>query len=433
MNNLLIIGGCGAVASCLLEMMKLQKINLKKITIVDPAELKLWVREMYPQIEHIQISLEKDNMRRVLVPHLKSKPSVCDLSIDVDSIELMKICRIYKCTYINTSIEAYEEGDPSKLDPDQDKLLKRTLMYQNELARKTLKSSETTMLILAGQNPGYISYSALCGVRDYCLKHGTSTEKNLLKEKKWGELAQSLGLKKIHISEIDTQVIKKDFQYPLGKMKGNGCAFYNTWSAFGLEYEALDPVQISDKVYNARGMDTFDKSAVVNNLGKTVEFTGIMIPHGESYTLSSFFQCGDYKPIVYYVYSPPECAQIGLHMIKKRDYKPIPKERCYVLQLEDIARGYDSVGCLLFFEKDNKIRHWWSGSILTVAEVRKKKFKHSGPTVVQVAINFLQSLLWITKHKKEGLIEPEDLPFEMMLNKCRKYLGQVVSKEVKLK
>jgi homospermidine synthase len=432
--------GCGGVGRTLLELWALEKIKIDKLVVIEPQEIPQWCFEMFVHLHHIKKALSKTNLKKVLTPLLKDKPEgrdakpfVVDVSVDVDAIKVMELCKMSKCHYINTSVEGWEESHPEILKTTKQALIKRSLQSREEQAEKIVGNVKTTILTNMGMNPGGISCLALRGLNDYTHTYGDAKAKQLLKAKEWAKLAHHLQLQEIQVSELDTQ--------KLNKPRPND-AFFNTWSPTGFQAEALDPIQIGNgsnrkddkggvvkgnmRIYPVRGMDYTCSSVVVGLDGKPIEINGLMIPHAEADTLSSFLTDGDYRPSVFYVY---ECSDVGkesLDYLRKRKYIPVPLEKCYVVQSEDITSGYDSVGALLIFPDCA----WWCGSILDISETRKLGFKHAGPTTVQVATFINTAIHWINKNRKEGFVEPENLDWQYVIGKSKKYLGKIFSKEL---
>lgn len=432
--------GCGGVGRTLLELWKLESVKIDKLTVIEPREIPKWCFEMYPHLHHIKKALTKTNLKRSLSVLLKDKPEGCgakpfvvDVSVDVDAVKVMQCCKENRCNYINTSVEGWEESHPEILKTTKQALIKRSLQSREEQAEKIVGTSKTTMVTNMGANPGLISSLAMKGLNDYTHAYGDAKAKQLLKSKQWAKLAQHLELEEIHVSEIDTQI--------LNKPRPKDC-FWNTWSPTGFQAEALDPIQIGNgsnrkddkhgivhgnmRIYPVRGMDCTCSSVVVDLDDKPIEINGYMIPHAEADTLSRFLTEKDYRPTVFYVY---ECSEIGkesLDYLRERDYKPIPLEKCYVVENDDITSGYDSLGALLIF----KDRVWWCGTILDISETRKLGFKHSAPTTVQVATTMTTAIHWINKNRKEGMILPEELDWKYVIDNSKKYLGKLVSKEI---
>ena len=432
MNVLMI--GLGAVGRTLLELWKLENFKINNIVAVEPRDVPTWCFEMYPQLQHIKKALTKANLSRTLTPLLKEQPFVVDVSVDVDAVKIMALCKKYKCHYINTSVEGWEDKNPAILKTDRNALIKRSLVKREEMAEKAVGSTKTTMLTNMGANPGLISCLAQKGLHDYTMKYGDKGAKELLAKEEYAKLAKHLQLEEIHISELDTQICLKH------RPKGH---FFNTWSAMGFIAEALDPVQISDgtnrrkdgggivyknmRIFPIRGMDQTCESVVCGLKGETKRIEGMLIPHAEADSLSQFLTDGDYRPSVFYVY---DCSKVGhesIDELRSNNYKPVPLEKCYVLENQDIEKGgYDSLGALLLFPKHT----WWCGTVLSIDEARRLGFKHVGATTVQVAISMFNAIKYINRNKTEGLIEPEDLNWKTQIKGCEKYLGNLISKEL---
>jgi len=297
-------------------------------------------------------------------------------------------------------------------------LWRRSLKYRMDQAEK-YANSRAGIFPDNGMNPGLISAFAIRGLVDYAKsKH---IDINGLSH---AELAKKLKLRTIHISEIDTQELRE----PRPEF------FVNTWSCDGFIAEAFDPVQIgygthetppiddhiikdNMLIINKRGLDMRAKSAIVD-----AEFEGYIIPHGEANTLSKYLTATDYRPSVYYVYKP---AQFAIESIDRIRANPIGDHSKLVVDQRHIASGSDSVGALLIFENGDL---WWSGTILSVADVQSMNFKISGPTTVQVA-----ACLWAIyniSNDVHGFRYPEYFKYDDIFKYANKYLGRIVSKKL---
>ena len=431
MNVLMI--GLGAVGRTLLELWKLEDFKIGGLVAIEPRDVPEWCFEMYPQLQHIKKALTKTNLAKTLSPLLKQQRFVIDVSVDVDAVLIMALCKKYKCHYINTSVEGWEDSNPAILKKSREALIKRSLVKREEQAEKAVGNTKTTILTNMGANPGLISCLAQKGLHDYTMKYGDAEAKRLLAKEEYAKLAKHLQLEEIHISEIDTQVCIKP------RPKGH---FFNTWSAMGFIAEALDPIQISDgtnrrkegggyvyknmRIFPTRGMDQTCESVVCGLKGEAIPIEGFLIPHAEADTLSAYLTDGDYRPTIFYVYDCSKVAHESIEEMRRNNYKPVPLEKCYVLENQDIASGFDSLGALLLFPN----RTWWCGTVLSIDEARRLGFKHCGATTVQVAISMFNAIKWIKKHRTEGFVEPEDLNWKTIIRGCEKYLGKLISKEL---
>ena len=430
--------GFGGVGKALNELFHLEKINIRSLTIIEPLNLPSWAIFT----KHIKVALTAENINQ-LDKIITKQTYVIDVSVDVDCMPVMEICKRKGAKYINTSLESWDDdNDDGKLKINKDTVL----FHRMKKAEKLLQGATSTILTDSGANPGLVSSFVKQALKDVAEKYKDEESIKYINKQEFNLAAERMGVELIHISEIDTQ----EYKY---KMKPD--TFYNTWSCEGFQAEALDPVSIGFgscennkskqwikptdaknpiiRVMKKRGCDVIQKSYCLDHKGKFQKIEGYCIPHGESFTICRMLQHNDYRPSVYYVYccSPP--AMESINRMKENNYEPLPND--LVLSLNDIKNtaGFDSVGTLLFFSGKGtipKLAHWY-GSSLSVKEVKQLGFKHSNPTVVQVAESLLSALKWIQKHQDEGLITPEDLNYKYMIENSKKYLGKIYSKSFK--
>jgi len=169
------------------------------------------------------------------------------------------------------------------------------------------------------------------------------------------------------------------------------------------------------------GLNTWVRSWAPNQ-----EFVGMIITHGEAFTISHLLTVHGkngklrYRPTVHYAYLPSNETIASLHELRCRGYELQPKKR---ILGDDIRDGADMVGALIMGHKYNS---WWTGSILNIHEARKV-LPHQNATAIQVAVGVVSAVVWMLKNPEKGLCLPEDLPHEEILATARPYLGQVVS------
>jgi homospermidine synthase len=432
--------GCGAVGQCLNELFGLENVKIKKLIIIEPNDLPSWVKCS----KHIKVKLTEDNIEKVLKPLVNKDVFVVDVSVDVDCIPIMELCKKVRAKYINTSLEDWnDDTDPSKIDVDNKKEMhERVLFYRMNKAKKVLEGAKSALLVDNGQNPGLVSSYFRYALEEVARMNKDRKSLNMIKKQEFNKASKRMGLEVVHISELDTQ-------QPSIKLDPD--TFYNTWSCVGFQSESLDPCSIGygscennknhqwikptdakDPVVrfmDKRGCDVVKKSYCVDHDKKVHPIEGFCIPHGESYTIAKFLQYKSYRPSVYYVYCCSPIATESIEKLKERDYKPFEKN--HVLELSEIKSGSDSVGTLLFFSGKGtipKIAHWY-GSSLSIPEAKKLGFKHGGPTTIQVAISLLTAIKYIeSKHSENKLMTPENLDYKYMLAHSKKYLGKLISK-----
>ena len=433
----LVMLGCGAVAQTLLELFALERAEVNKLVIVEPLDIPHWIIGA----EHIKVALTSENMKEILNPVIKKNCLVIDLTVNVDAIPVMEICKAKRANYINTSLESWEDKeDDGKLKITEENVL----FYRLNKARKAMQNAKSTILIDSGANPGLIQSFVKMGLKKVAEKYKDDESLKNIANEEFNKAAERMGLEVIHVSELDTQESK----IPL-----RPDTFYNTWSSKGFEEEALDLVSIgygscennknrqwikptdsknpTVRILKKRGCDVVKNSFCVDHNEKVHKIQGWCIPHAENNTICKYLQHKNYRPSVYYVYHPSRPAIESINRMKENNYEPLPKSE--VLQLKNIMpdSSFDSVGALLFFSGNGSIKklaHWY-GSSLSTKEVKDLGFKVGTATTVQVAISVFNSIKLIqSKQTLKKLITPEDLNYKYMIEKSRKYLGKIISK-----
>jgi homospermidine synthase len=160
------------------------------------------------------------------------------------------------------------------------------------------------------------------------------------------------------------------------------------------------------------------------------KFTGTCIPHAESYSLAKLLRTNKYCPSIYYSYLMCNDAKLILNYAEfALDKDDLPKSY-HILRSDEIVNGYDSVGCLFYFNNKNKgKKYYWYGSILD-NEFAKTISPEVNATTIQVAISIYAAILWMQENPKKGILEPEELDTDFVLNIARPYLGDFYYKDV---
>jgi homospermidine synthase len=409
--------GYGAVCKTVINIMWdriLPKRKIKKLIIIEPLELNPKPKKY--NFFHIKTNLTKENYKYILnkIVNENKIGLVIDLSVHVSGVAMSKFFQNYKIPYINTSIEEWISK------PVWDGKSKTVIKHVLSNSQKRVKENDkgTTHMIDCGMNPGLISIFTKCALDKLRKVYK-------LKTKDYGEISKELKLETIHISEVDTQQIKKS------KPKNK---FLNTWSCTGFYTEAIDPVQIGfGKSDNFSGKKYKDRNQIyipvraLNFSAKSFEpvqgeFTGMLIPHSENKTLCKLV----HNVSVYYVYKPSPMAEKSLQELRTRAYKL--QNSCCVVTNRDIKSGLDSVGVLFLF-KD--LPSFWFGSILTYKETVKIS-KDTNSTLIQVACGILIAIEWMLKNPKKGVCWAETIPVSY-LKLVKPYLGTLFSDFVPIK
>jgi homospermidine synthase len=164
--------------------------------------------------------LTREDYRQELDPLLGPGDFLLNLSVDVSSVDLMRLCRERGALYLDTCIEPWPGGYTDTRLP----LSARTnyALRESALALRSLGPGPTAV-ITHGANPGLVSHFVKQALLYIARDTGVETQTPSSREQ-WAALAARLGIRVIHIAERDTQVA--------GMAKAVG-EFVNTWSIDG--------------------------------------------------------------------------------------------------------------------------------------------------------------------------------------------------------
>jgi len=427
----IVIVGCGSIGQGTLPLLlRHLGITADRITIVT-ADQRGHEEAGYFGVRFINEPLTPDNYERVLEPLLNQGDFLLNLSVEVSSLALVRLCARKGALYLDTCIEPWTGGytDPT-LSPSMRSnysLREKALALRNEL-----KQSPTAVLT-HGANPGLVSHFVKRALLNIAQDTGVEVAKPT-RRAEWAALAQKLGVKVIHIAERDTQVAVNP------KLPGE---FVNTWSIDGFTGEGQQPAELGwgshekELPSDGRKHDFGCQSAIYllrPGAGTRVRtwtpiagtFHGFLITHGESISMADYYSVkqGDaavYRPTVHYAYHPCDAAVLSVHEFAGRNWRQQEKQR---LLMNEITSGIDELGVLLAGHDKNA---YWFGSQLSIQEARKL-CPYNNATSLQVCVAVLAGVVWAIENPNRGIVEPDEMDFERCLEICMPYLGPVVGK-----
>ncbi|MCW0236498.1 MAG: saccharopine dehydrogenase NADP-binding domain-containing protein [Ferrovibrio sp.] len=425
----LVIVGFGSIGQGVLPLI-LRHIDMpaERIVIVTAEERGHDVANEYG-IRFEKIALTRDNYRSVLQPLLGKGDYLLNLSVDVSSVALIELAQEFGAMYLDTCIEPWAGGytDPSKT-PSQ-----RSNYALRDSARTLIEKYRNgpTAVLTHGANPGLVSHF----VKDALLNIAKDTGVSIAVPKDragWGALAQTLGVKVIHIAERDTQVAEH-------KPKERD-EFVNTWSIDGFVGEGCQPAELGwgshekQMPVDARRHDFGCDSAIYllrPGAGTKVRtwtplegpFHGFLVTHNEAISISDYYtvKSGDkvaYRPTVHYAYHPADDAVLSVHEIAGKNWEMQSRKR---LMMDEITSGMDELGVLLMGHKKGA---YWYGSRLTIEDARRLA-PHNNATSLQVTVAVLGGLIWAMENPNAGLVEADELDHARIMEICRPYLGEM--------
>lgn len=437
-NNKFYMIGCGSVGRILLEIiLSTIKVKPSNVYIIDSRDCSLEVKHFTDLGVHLvnKTTMTKLNYKELL-KNLSENDIVIECAIEIQTLDLYTFCNERGASFVNSCIQHW--GYQTITDSDE-----YSMAYNHkkldELNEKT-KNKNCNFLISMGCNPGCVSQWVKEGIKQIALKKKVKIDFDITNNNNWAKLSKKLGIQVIHISERDTQTVN------VPKKKNEYC---NTWSSSGEAYfeEGLGCVEAS---WGTHETDKFDKKDAIlsheqyliwKKLGLYVNarswiphyggYIGNVIRHDETYSIGRALTVKNkgkvvYKPSVYYVYHPCNEAIMSVRELHERNNKI---QDNYRLLTEEITNGRDILG-LTYYLKSGEV--FWIGSMLSIGEARslfKPKFnEYINATNIPVAAGYLSGILYLielnNKKIKKGLICPDDLPYDKILNWELPFLGE---------
>jgi homospermidine synthase len=408
-------------------------VEAKQMTIVDQRDMRLRVQDATNQgATYLQDQLTQSNLDEFLSRFLSEGDFLLDLAWNIDANAMIQWAHDHGVIYLNTSLEEWEpySGGPER--SVQSRTLYVRHMRIREMKSKWSKTGPTA-IVEHGANPGLVSHlvkKALVDIATRALKEGQAAQavESALIAENFPVLAQTLGVKVVHIAERDTQVADKP------KLVGE---FVNTWSVEGFYEEGIAPAELGwgthektlpENTYHhvggpqnqiaiaKAGATTWVRSWVPNS-----ETTGLLVRHGEAFTMSDHLTVWEngkavYRPTVHYAYCPSDAAIASMRELEMRQWNLQQNQR---IMNDEIIDGEDRLGVLVM---GHAYKSWWTGSLLSIHAARKL-IPHQSATTVQVASAVYAAVAWAMKNPDQGLLVPDDLPWKDVLGYAEKYWG----------
>ncbi|MDR6536552.1 saccharopine dehydrogenase NADP-binding domain-containing protein [Variovorax soli] len=403
-------------------------IGPDRIRIVKPSEDSSGVAAELG-IEVTVAQVDEGNHAAILGPLLEKGDFLLNLSVNVSSLALIRLCRERGAFYLDTCNEPW----PGRYDDPALPLSRRSnySLREEVLAFRLDKRNGPTAIITQGANPGLASSLVKQALLNMAADLQLETDVPGSYEG-WAELARKLGIKVIHIAERDTQAARRR------KTPGE---FVNTWSVEGFVDEGLQPAELGWGVHERHWpadavRHGFGSDAAIYlkrpGLGTRVRswtplegpYHGFLVTHAESISIADHLTLREdgeviYRPTVHYAYHPCDDAVLSLHEVAGKNWQLQKKHR---IIREEIVGGTDELGVLLM-GGDKGV--YWYGSRLTIGQARKLA-PYNNATSLQVVAGILGGMAWALRNPDAGVVEPDDLDHRVVLEVALPYLGDLV-------
>jgi homospermidine synthase len=425
----LIIVGFGSVGQALLSLL-FQNIEMRpdQVRIITADEHGGEIARHF-DVLFMHHSLTEENYLAVLEPWLDEGDFLLNLAVDVSSLALMELCWRRGALYLDTCIEPWAGGYIDRsVSPS---LRSNYALREQALTFAREKREGPTALLSHGANPGLASTFAKQALLNIAADTGMAVKKPT-NSCEWAQLAHRLNIKAIHIAERDTQVASQRKQPD---------EFVNTWSVDGFVGEGLQPSELGwgsherhwpvDGAHHGFGCDA---AIYLSRPGASTRvrswtplggpYHGFLITHNESISIADHLTLRErgeviYRPTVHYAYLPCDDAVLSVHELAGRNWQVQAKKR---ILRDELVEGTDELGVLLMGHA--KCAYWY-GSRLSIREARRLA-RFNSATSLQVVAGILAGMIWSLQNPRSGVVEPEVIDHELVLEVARPYLGELV-------
>src|SRR5215472_9972569 len=203
LHGRLVIVGFGSIGQGVLPLvLRHLEIGPDQITIITAEPRGHAVAAEYG-IRFVETALTQKNYRAILESRIGHGDFLLNVSVDVSSAALVELCQIKGALYLDTCIEPWPGGytDPS-LPPSA---RSNYALRESALALRSLYPGGPTAVLTHGANPGLVSHFVKQALIDLARDAGLGGTTPATRPE-WAGLAETLGVKVIHIAERDTQV-----------------------------------------------------------------------------------------------------------------------------------------------------------------------------------------------------------------------------------
>ena len=401
------------------------RFDKSRMVVIDPRDNdKALLDER--GIRFMQERVTFENYKELLTPLLTEgggQGFCVNLSVDISSLDMMKLCRKLGVLYIDTVVEPWLGFYfDSKADNES-----RTNYALRETVRteKAKNPGGTTAVSCCGANPGMVSWFVKKALVNLATDLGLDfSEPGPDDRAAWAKLMKKAGVKGIHIAERDTQRTK--LPKPMD-------VFWNTWSVEGFISEGLQPAELGWGTHekwmpkNAREHKHGCQAGIfLEQPGANTRVRswcptpgaqyGFLVTHNESISIADYFtvrgKIGEvkYRPTCHYAYHPCNDAVLSLHEMFGAAGRPQPQQ--HVL---------DENGVLLYGHDRNA---YWFGSQLSLEETRRLA-PYQNATGLQVTSAVLAGMVWALENPKAGIVETDEMDYRRCLDVQLQYLGPV--------
>ncbi len=451
--------GFGAVGKSFYEKLSKEiRFNENKYYVItgNAEEFEAFINMGGIAPNFIVCDVERENFGQVFEPYLSEGDLLIDFADMVGTRDICQWCAERNIMYINTGEADWPDHWYSIFNENE---------LKHELRAKLAAMPEVNkypIVLHHGNNPGLVSHFVKAAI-EYVANTQFKKDKvlkALIKAGRFNEAAQYLGVRQIHVNDIDLQEMKGDYQDNL---------LYSTWCMESFWFEMLSEATVNigthenidfedecNFVKYDKGFLEFQRIAADTRCATVYpggRFEAYLVPHEETVSIAKNLEVkeGDkvvYRPTVMFMYQPCPFADRYFREAKVNNYpnpdpdKPqdcedgsgpnvihgyVYPENFQVAYQEHIAKGTEYVGILLLGDKFNPV---WVGNRIEPAFLYKNK-KDSywqTPTITPVSMSALAAVCWMLKNKNAGGIYfPDDIAdYSSIIKMAEKYISKTI-------
>lgn len=406
----------------------------------------------------IEKEVTRDNFAGVFGEYLGSGDLLIDFADTVGTKDICEWCASNNIMYINTGEADWPDHWYCIFEENE---AKRAIKEKHGFSADT---NRYPIVLQHGNNPGLVSHFVKAGI-EYIVNSRYKKDKQLkqlVKSGKFNEAAQKLGIRMIHVNDVDLQEVKDEYSDSI---------LYSTWCTDSFWFEMLSEATVNigtheridyagecNFVDSEKGFLEFKKLAADKKCRTYYpggEFEGFLVPHEETITIAKSLEVKNgeeviYRPTVMFIYSPCVYATNYFKKAKVNEYptpdpdKPQDCEnengktiiRGYVypnnfeiVYQEKIETGTEYVGVLIIGDNFEPV---WVGNRVETSYLYKSKRDSywQTPTITPVAMSALSAVCWMLKNKdKGGIYFPDDIPdYKFIIKTAEKYISKTIYK-----
>ncbi|MBE5883850.1 MAG: hypothetical protein E7291_05490 [Lachnospiraceae bacterium] len=400
----------------------------------------------------------RDNFKQIFEPLLSSGDLLIDFADTVGTRDICQWCAENNIMYINTGEADWPDRWYCIFEENELKNAMKEKYSQSDIINKH------PIVLQHGNNPGLVSHFVKAAI-EYIVhtQHKKNRQlKDMIKAGKFNEAARILGIKMIHVNDIDLQEVADLYHDSI---------LYSTWCTDSFWFEMLSEATVNVGTHEQIDFET--ECNFINQEKGFLEFRqiaadtkcrtyypggvfeGFLVPHEETVSIAQCLEVKEqgqvvYRPTVMFVYSPCVYATDYFKNAKVNEYpepdlsKPLDCEnengqtiiRGYVypenfeiVYQEKIASGTEYVGVLLM--GDNFEPVWVGNRVESSFLYKHKKDSYwQTPTITPVAMSALAAVCWMLKNKeKGGIYFPDDIEdYQSILRLAEKYISKTLYK-----